>query len=227
MPVVDFLTRLKTLELTIWSYARHYEIRGVLLAEDLYQEGLIELDETAKLYPDLDHDVFVSYFKVRMASRFKKQIRYHMAQCRDCNNTVVIWDLERFLEVKQGLAIAGDRTDLDYCQLLHDELEPSPEDALERKLREAETERFIAEVKAGLDDEAQWAFDQLLSGEVPEQLHGEFKRVPGHVSVTVIGLIFGWDRAYAYRVIQRVRRRVKALISQKRLSGTSLLWSAA
>lgn len=227
MPV-DFLTRLKNLELTIWSYARHYEIQGVLLAEDLYQEGLIELDETAKLYDDLPTEVFAQYFKVRMASRFRKLIRYHTQQRRDWQQTVLIYDLERFLETKQSHPVATtEYASIDYCYHLYEELEPSPDEIYEHQEKVAEAERFIEDVKRGLDDEAQWAFDIILNGEVPQQLHGEFKRVPGHASVTVIGLILGWDRTYTWRVLKRIRRRAKMIISRQRLSGTSLLWSTA
>lgn len=225
MPV-DFLTRLKYLELTIWSYARHYEIQGVLLAEDLYQEGLIELDDTQKLYPDLPDEVFAQYFKTRMASRFRKHIRYHHQQRRDWQSTVLIYDIERFIESKQAEPVNQERftaMDSNYFE----ELAPSPEDEYERQKKIDEALQFIEEVKAGLDDEAQWAFEQLLSGEVPDQLKGEFQRVPGHCSITVIGLIFSWDRAYTWRVIKRIRRRAKVIISRKRLSGASLLWSAA
>lgn len=221
----DFLSRLKKLELTVWTYARHYEIRGVLLADDLYQEGLIELDETSTLYPDLHDEVFARYFKTRLISRYRKLIRYHTQQQRDWQNTVYIFDLERFLESKQGQPVGPIAETVDYCYHLFDQLEPSPEETYERQQEISEAERFIQEVKEGLDEEAQWAFDQLLCGEVPEQLKAEFKRVPGHSSVTVIGLIFGWDRAYTWRIIKRIRARAKLVISRYKISGTTLLWS--
>lgn len=224
----DFLSRLKSLELTIWSYAKYYEIQGVLLAEDLYQEGLMELDETNKLYPDLPTEVFAQYFKTRLASRFRKLIRYHNQQRRDWQHTILVYDLERFIEGKQGNLVWAEYASVNrsFGHLL-DNLEPSPEEVYEQRQKIAEAEEFIQDVKDGLDDEARWVFDQLLTGEVPEQLKAEFKRVPGHASVTVISLIFGWDRCYTARVIQRIRRRARQIISRQRLAGTSLLWEAA
>jgi hypothetical protein len=194
----------------------------------LYQEGLIELDETVKLYPDFQDEIFSRYYKTRLISRLRNLSRYHTQQSRDWQNTVLIYDLDQFIDSKEQSSLL----DADYKRSscwgsLLEDLQPSPEEEYQQKQRQAEAEKFIQEVKDGLDDEAQWVFDELLYGIVPEQLKAEFKRVPSHMSITVLGLIFGWDRAYTWRVVKRVRRRAKVVISRYRLSGNYLLWSDA
>jgi DNA-directed RNA polymerase specialized sigma24 family protein len=219
-----FVDRLRRVEPLLWSYATHYSIPGVLPPEDLYQEGLIELDRYATEWPDLDDAAFLQKLRRRLSSVMIDHVRHHNRTCRDWKQTL-IEDTESLLDAETSLE--------KFAYLPHDVLQsledfhPSPEDEYERKRREREAECFIEDVRSGLDKEAQWVFQEILHGEVPEQIKGEFERVPTHLSEQVIGLIFGWDRSYSRRVLQRVRKRARLVIQRYRLSGQTLLWSQA
>lgn len=219
-----FLNRLRQVESLIWSYAKHYEIAGVLPAEDLYQEGLIELVKYSDEFPDLEDNIFVQRLRRRLACVMVDHIRHHSYRCRDWKQTI-IEDTESLLECEAALETAP-HLPYDVFQSLED-FYPSPEDEYERKLLEREAETFIEEVRRGLDKEAQWVFQEILQGQVPDQIKCEFERVPSHLSERVIGLIFGWDRSYARRVIHRVKKRVKLVIQHYRLSQDTMLWSEA
>jgi hypothetical protein len=104
---------------------------------------------------------------------------------------------------------------------------PSPEDEYTERVTEVEADEFIDDVRSGLDKEAQWVLNQLLSEDIPDQVKLVFKRNPSRVSASVIGMIFGWDRSYSRRVIDRVKKRVRLVIQSYRLSDSTVLWSEA
>jgi len=225
MTASQFISRLSTLQNVIWYYARNYEIHGVLEADDLYQEGLMELNKMSQLdqYRDLPKSTFNTYFRTRFMSRLKNRVRHHTSKARDWRSTVFVDDMGNFVEEKEDPNVTKAAVAINTA--MFDYLSPSPADELEHQHKLREAEAFIDEVKAGLDPEAQWLFEQRLHGDVPEQLKGEFKRIPGHASVTVLGMIFGWGRGKTWRVLNRVRRRAAAVIQKKVSSGSSNLWS--
>lgn len=224
----DFVAALSIFESTIWSYARHYSISGVIEPQDLYQDGLMELHKMLGMeqYQGLSEDTFSTYFKTRLASKFLKCIRHSTQKKRDWKSTVHFRNIEDLVDSK-------DSTDVEKLQIgcikidasQFDRLSQDPETELEHMQKIEEARQFIVDVKAGLDDEAQWLFDQMLIGDVPDEVKGEFKRVPSHASITVLGMIFGWDRARTWRIMQKVRRRAAYVIKRNMLSGSSMLWN--
>lgn len=221
----DFIRKLKTLESTIWAYARHYEIHGVLEEEDLYQEGLIELDHMVNLeqYRDLPDKTFSSYFKTRLSNKYIKRIKHHTRAKRNWKNTVFFDNIERIIYDKD--TVHGRFPVADTHMFNGTSVAPDIE--LENEQKEQEAKEFFSTVREGLDEEARWVFDQLMFGVVPDQIKGEFQRVPTHISTTVLGLIFAWDRQKAWRVLKRVRDRCETVIRQKLNSGDSVLWNEA
>jgi hypothetical protein len=102
---------------------------------------------------------------------------------------------------------------------------PSPEELVCQQQLQQEASQFIRDMQETLDDEASWVFGELLQGEVPEQVKSEFRRVPQHMSVKVLSLIFGWSRSYTWRVLDRVRKQAKVLIERYQSAGSYMLWS--
>jgi len=222
----DFMYRLSTLEPVVWSYARHYEIKGILPADDLYQEGLIELDKTSSLefYKNLSREQFATYFRVRLSSRYRRLIRFHTQQKRDWRSTVYFDEFleeKSFSRVEESDPFTVDASSLPYfCGSNTD----SPYTELELRGKAKEAEEFIEAVKAGLDLDSRKAFEHIISGDFPEEIKAEYQRVPGHVSITVLSKILGWDRGKTCYALKRIKKCASAVIKKQFRTG-SLLWT--
>lgn len=227
-----FLARLQDLESTIWKFATRYEIPGVVLAEDLYQEGLIELDSSCKLYPDFEPKLFKQYYTVRLRSRLTNVVRYNTSSCRDWRKTIWIGSLEqdisesniRSIRVLKEIGIGKHLVD-HLVDALQDLNTPETEFTHQRKLVEAK--QFIAEVSVGLDEEARKVFFYILLGEIPDAIKHQFQRVPGRISVATLCKIFDCTPRHIRTVLQHIRKQAKRIIRRHQLLDTSLLWSAA
>lgn len=221
----DFLFRYSTLEPVIWSCAKSYEIEGVLSTEDLYQEGLIELNKTISLdfYKNLPRDQFSSYFRVRLSSKFRRLLAYHTRKKRDWRSTVSLETNSH--STRSTYSSDSDAFDYDYdvSQVEGDD-KRTPETELEDKQKEKELDEFIEAVRCALDTEAREVFDCIWKGEIPDDIKDQYIRVPDHMSVTVIAKIFGWNREKAWCVINRIRR-LAILEVKRRVRSNSLLWN--
>jgi RNA polymerase sigma factor (sigma-70 family) len=206
-----FVLKLREFEPLLWYAANRFEIPGVLWKEDLYQEGLLALEESLDQCVDHPETLqFTRYFKSYLFHRMSDCLRRHKRHCRDWRR-----------EVREVL---GDSEDPEVNPLARvpQDTYPSPDYALEmeavRKYLEAVTNDLERAAREGSiwGNSAEDALElvKILTDpdlEVPEEVHALYERVPAHLSHTILAEITGWDAMKVRRALRRLRKHAISL----------------
>lgn len=202
------IKKLKTFEKLIWFAAKRFSIPGVLQPDDLYQEGLIALEET--LAESLDHPdsaEFSRTFKSRLFHKILHILRRHKTASRD-------WRLE----VRDVLNASEDGTLTSIFDTIPADDNSNPEYIVSNNQlsefvidlrRELKKESVKGSIFGNSYDDALEVLDIVINYDpmtVPEEVVLTYERVPGHLSSAMISEITGWDIMKVRRALSKLRK---------------------
>jgi len=215
-PDETFIRKLREYEPLLWAAAKRFEIKGVLLPEDLYQEGMIALEQTFEEHwkTDPDSPDFTRSFKSRLFHRMSDVLRRHKTQSRDWRR-----------EVRDGARLSPDATtdpDVPVCDRLPQSVFPPPDSSLELR----DLKRFVKTLEADLKEASLngplWgsSADDALEVlrlvvddglEIPDEIREAYERMPSRMTNMVLAEITGWDVMKVRRALKRLRKHARQL----------------
>lgn len=212
-----FLDQLRHHESTIWAIARKHEAPPVLLAEDLYQEGLVILDRLCKEYEEFSTDYIECYLRTTFVSHCLNQIKYSTRQTRDSRKTLQLSSITDNLYSKAKVIMADV------------EVYPSSEDLYVLRQLELEAEEFLNGVYDKLSSDCKKLFDLIVRFEyrddlIPSALLAAYKRTPSQMTVPILSQLLGWHISKTRRVLNKIKRRVKHAIRSYQTKSETILW---
>lgn len=200
------LKKIEEFDKLLWFAAKRFAISGVLLPEDLYQEGLIALDESLEEdwqhHPDTKE--FERSFKSRLFHRMSHCLRWYKQDCRDWRKEVheVI---NNFEDEDEGSSL---------LERVEQNMFPSPDTSCEIR----DLYHFLESVRDRLDDisingslwnnsadDALEILDLIMDPIIPDNICQMYERVPGHLSNALLAEVTGWDIMKVRRAIKRLR----------------------
>ena len=207
----NFLKKLAEFEPLIWYAAKRYEVRGRLPAEDLYQEGLLALDDTLEQHwqHDPESHEFNRAFKSRLWHRMSHCLRHHNTESRDWKK-----------EVRSFVNEEGD--EISPLENVPQTTFPDPDITL----RVRDVLRYLHAIKEDLIDQALkasiWGNSaddalQILQiimasdDEIPDSMRDMYERIPSRLTKTVLVELTGWDIMKVRRGLNRLRTTAKKL----------------
>jgi len=214
VPDEFFLKKVDEFEPLLWYAAKRFEIPGVLLPEDLYQEGLIALEETFDNHWTCDPDSydFTRAFKSRLFHRMSEVLRRHKTESRDWRK-----ELHATLDNDDENEVLGKIPQTTF---------PSPDHLLAMRDLSRYLEAIEAELKqAAIDgplfstiaDDALELLRILVDPdfELPEHIKSCYERLPSSgLSNSILAELTGWDIMHVRRALKRLRKHAAKLASQ-------------
>jgi len=211
---LEFVETLRTFEPLIWYAANRYEIPGVLLPEDLYQEGLIALEDALVEHWDHppDSEEFARAFKSRLFHRVHDVLKRHKTQSRDWRKEV------------RALLDEDDEDDGIVARLRQSTF-PPPDRGLELRDLTRFLERLRDDLKQASLEGSLWGNSaddaleilEIVSDdeyEIPKHIRDLYERMPTHMTNAILGEITGWDRMKVRRALKRLRKHARTIARQ-------------
>lgn len=208
-----FLRKVEEWEGLIRFASHRYRIPGVLEPDDLYQEGLMILDDMFRKYDfEPDSDDFRKMFKTELWHGLWHVLQKYKTIKRDWRKVTPkdFADIERDLASGEADGLPLDRVTCTF----------TPEEAYEIKESTENTERFIEMLVDRLDDEARVVLSELIYPRTWDEIPDKYKctgndevywRVPKKVPQHVLADLLGWPLIRVRRAITRIRKHAKAL----------------
>lgn len=207
----SFLRKVGEYEPLLHYAAKRFEIPGVLNWEDLYQEGMIALEETFDYHwtRDPDSEEFTKAFKSRLFHRMHEVLRKYKTQSRDWRK-----ELHATLDM--------DDED-DIFNKIPQRTFPPPD----HNLHVQDLNKYVGELQESLREASRKAVGystffvdaiELLNLitdpnlELPEDITDCYDRVPTEgFSNTILAELTGWDVMHVRRAMKRLRRHARVL----------------
>lgn len=223
-PDEHFYQKVTEFDSLLWYAAKRFEIKGVLHCEDLYQEGLVALEETFDnhwtRHPDSPE--FTRAFKSRLFHRMSEVLRRCKTQSRDWRK-----------ELHSLLDPDSEDDTRDILNQIPQTTFPPPDRGLEleglQKYRTAieDSLRVAARSKPCFSTLEEDAIELLHlvtdpDYEVPDALKIFYERVPSEgFSNAILAEITGWDVMHVRRALKRLRLHARQLATEYGLTITS------
>ncbi len=199
----------------LWYAARRFEIPGILPREDLYQEGLIVLDEllTETIVNHPDSGDFTRSFKTRLFHRMSEKLKPHKTQKRDWKKELrdLLFKDERdndgtvsiFNRIPQSTFPSPDH--LSELLALQQYL-----DALESDLKQAS---LTGQLWGNSADDALEVLHLVIDPDlkIPKEISSIYERFPTALTKPLLSELTGWDRNKVRRALRRLRKHAREL----------------